>query len=204
MPKGKTVFRDPILAALHARVEREVGPVILHPPQAPEQYFERLTGSIVSQQLSTKVAEVIFARVRALAGEEFSPARLLMVSVEDLRQAGMSYSKAAYVHNIARAWTDGLVDPHRLEQLDNQAVIETLTQIKGVGQWTAEMFLMFTLGRPDVFSVGDYGLRKAISLAYDISLESKPAVFVTLAEQWSPHRTLACRVLWESLELKSQ
>lgn len=158
--------------------------------------------SIVSQQLSIKVADVIFGRVKQLAGSDFSPGKLLLVSVEDLRTAGLSYSKASYVHNIARAWEEGLVDSGALATMDDAAVIEALVQIKGVGQWTAEMFLMFTLGRPDVFSAGDYGLRKAISLAYEIPLESKPIVFTQLAQQWAPHRTLASRILWKSLELR--
>lgn len=195
------MFNDPTLHKLHTRVERELGPLTTRPPALPEQYFEALVESIVSQQLSIKVADVIFARVKETVGGGFSPREVLRSDVEHLRGAGLSYSKASYIQNIARAWEEGLVEPALLAELEDEAVIETLVQIKGVGRWTAEMFLMFTLGRPDVFSAGDYGLRKAISLAYEIPLESKPAIFTELAEQWAPNRTFASRILWKSLEL---
>lgn len=195
-------FSDPVIRRLHTKVKKQIGPIAVFQATHPEKYFEALAESIVSQQLSVKVADVIFGRVKTLAGNNFSPKKLLKISVEDLRQAGLSYSKAAYIQNIARAWEKGLVDPRSLESLEDEAVIEQLVQIKGIGRWTAEMFLMFTLGRPNVFSVGDYGLRKAISLAYKIPIESKPAVFLELAESWSPHKTLASRILWKSLDLR--
>jgi DNA-3-methyladenine glycosylase II len=144
---------------------------------------------------------VIFGRIRQLVGKNFSPGKLLKTSIEDLRRAGLSYAKASYIQNIARAWEKGLIDPQNLHDLEDEAVIEQLVKIKGVGRWTAEMFLIFTLARPNVFSVGDYGLRKAISMAYQVPIESKPAIFLKLAESWSPHKSLASRILWKSLEL---
>lgn len=194
-------FTDPVLEALAGRVSEKFGVLPEIIPAAPEQYFEHLAESIVSQQLSTRVADTIFERVKKLAGRKFSPKKLLQVSVEDLRQAGLSYSKAAYIQNIARAWEERLVDPKVLESLEDERVIETLVQIKGIGRWTAEMFLIFTLGRPNVFSAGDYALRKAVSLAYSIPIESKHTVFSDLAQQWSPYKSHASRILWKSLQL---
>lgn len=195
------MFNDPTLQKLHTRVKQELGPLTPRPPAPPEQYFEALVESIVSQQLSIKVADVIFARVKETVGGGFSPQEVLRSDVERLRGAGLSYSKASYIQNIARAWEEGLVEPALLAELEDEAVIEALVQIKGVGRWTAEMFLMFTLGRQDVFSVGDYGLRKAISIAYNLPIDSKPKIFLELAEKWSPNKTLASRILWKSLEL---
>jgi DNA-3-methyladenine glycosylase II len=192
---------DPVLKALHRKVEKQLGSLPVIQSSQPEQYFASLAESIVSQQLSTKVADVIFGRVKQLAGKNFSPKKLLKISVENLRRAGLSYSKASYMQNIARAWEEGLVNPRTLQSLEDEAVIEQLVQIKGIGRWTAEMFLIFTLGRPNVFSVGDYGLRKAISIAYKLPIESKPAIFLELSKRWSPHKSLASRILWKSLEL---
>ena len=197
----KELFKDKTLNKLYLRVERELGPLPAIKPSKPSEYFFEMAESIVSQQLSVKVADTIFGRVRGLVSKKFLPKELLKLSIEELRGAGLSYSKAAYVQNVAQAWEEGLVEPTKLEKLSDEEVIEKLVQIKGVGRWTAEMFLMFTLGRPDVFSAGDYGLKKAISQAYELPMESKPAVFSELAEQWSPQRTLASRVLWRSLEL---
>ncbi|HEX9817617.1 MAG TPA: DNA-3-methyladenine glycosylase [Patescibacteria group bacterium] len=192
---------DPIIRKLHQRVEEQLGPFPSFKPARPNEYFESLVESVVSQQLSTKVADTIFGRVKALTAKDFSPQKLLAISIEDLRQAGLSYAKASYVQNIAKAWEEGLVEPQALKDLEDEAVIEQLVQIKGVGRWTAEMFLMFTLARPDIFSVGDYGLRQAVSRAYDLPATSQPSAFEQLAKRWSPHRTLASRILWKSLEL---
>ena len=196
------LFKDPIISALHQRVVKKLAPLEEFKPTDPSEYFEQLTESVVSQQLSIKVADTIFTRVKDLVGEEFTPQRLLLIDTEKLRKAGLSYSKASYIQNIAYAWKEKSVDPHQLAQMENEEVIEQLVKIKGIGRWTAEMFLMFTLARPDVFSAGDYGLRRAISMAYGVPIESKPAVFIEISDQWSPYRTLASRILWRSLELK--
>lgn len=193
-------FSDPILQKLYLTVEKTLGQIPDTTPAPEEKYFENLIESIVSQQLSVKVADIIFARLKA-AGGDFSPAAILALEHETLRSVGLSNAKANYVKNIAEAWNNGLVKPSELTTMNNEDVIAHLVQIKGVGRWTAEMFLMFTLARPDVFSVGDFGLRKAISLAYNIPMTEKPPVFSAIAEQWHPHRTLASRILWRSLDL---
>lgn len=197
------IFTDPVLHQLHQRVVSELGEIAVYQPVDPDLYFERLAESIMGQQLSEKVAPIIVARVKQAVGE-FTPEQALATSVETLRAAGLSNAKASYIHNIARAWVDKEVIPEQLTELPETEVMDRLTQIKGVGQWTAEMFLMFTLGRTDVFSIGDYGLKRAILKAYNLPMTTKPAELLALSQQWQPNRTLACRILWRSLELPTE
>lgn len=194
-------FSDPILTELHTKVTEANGNIEPIIAAKPSDYFERLVESIVSQQLSVKVADVIFNRLKTTVGTDFSPATIIATDHEILRSVGLSNAKATYVRNIAESWTNGLIQPENLHNMADEDLIEHLVQIKGVGRWTAEMFLIFTLGRPDIFSVGDYGLKKAISQAYNIPMESKPIVFLDIANHWQPQRSLASRILWKSLEL---
>lgn len=199
----KNTFSDATLNTLHQRVVAEFGELPPISAPAPEKFFGALCESIISQQLSTKVADVIQARAVEALGGSWQPASVLESDPQLLRSVGLSNAKVAYVKNIAQAWTDGSVQVAKLQHLPDEAVIEQLVQIKGVGRWTAEMFLIFTLARTDIFSAGDYGLRKAISIHYNYDLKAKPAEFITLAQQWQPQRTLASRILWKSLELSS-
>ncbi|MDQ3008431.1 MAG: DNA-3-methyladenine glycosylase 2 family protein [bacterium] len=200
---NSVIFTDPVLHDLYQQVVTTLG----EPPEfvvaPPDRYFAELAETIIGQQLSTKVADTITQRVRATVGEEFSPGAVLATEDLKLRQAGLSNAKVAYIKNVARAWQDGHITSHSLTTLPEKEVLTKLVAIKGVGPWTAEMFMMFTLGRPDVFSVGDLALKKAIMKAYDLPATTKPAEFISLSEQWRPNRTLACRILWKSLELPS-
>ena len=194
-------FSDPILEDLRLKVFTKFGPILS--PEVPHhsQYFSQLTREIIGQQLSGKVANVIDARVRALIGKNFTPQALVAAPHEALRAAGLSNAKANYIQNIAEAWESGRIVPEKLAELSDEEVITKLSSIKGVGRWTAEMFLMFTLGREDVFAVGDYGLRKAIEKAYKLPVKAPAAQVLEVSNHWKPHRSLASRVLWKSLEL---
>jgi DNA-3-methyladenine glycosylase II len=163
--------------------------------------YEALLRAIVGQQLSTKAAFAIWTRVLdGFGGAAPSPAELLAADPEQLRGAGLSWSKVAYARDLAERITDGELDLARVVELPDERVIEELTAIKGVGRWTAEMFLIFHLGRPDVVSTGDLGIRRAIERAYGLRKLPEPARVETMAEAWRPHRTLACLYLWRSLQ----
>lgn len=195
------MFNDPVLNELHKKVLAEFGELRPITARNPEHYFQALVESIVGQQLATKAAAAIRQKVRAAVGKDFSPATVLALPFENLRAAGLSNAKTNYVRNIATAWTDGTISVADLQELDDESLIAELTQIKGVGRWTAEMFLIFTLGRTDVFSVGDYGLKKGIIKAYSLPVDIKPAELLELSENWKPNRSLASLILWQSLEL---
>lgn len=161
-------------------------------------YFLDLIEIVTGQQLSMKVADTIFKRFLALFPDKPKHNDVSKVTIEQLRSVGLSNSKANYVHNIAGAASSGL-DLENLNQLSDDEIKKELIKIKGIGPWSAEMFLMFSLKRPDVFSVGDLGLRTAIERLYGIKRDDQKAI-LALAETWRPHRTLASRLLWASLE----
>lgn len=194
-------FTDPVLQALSERVERELGKIVVASPLLPHQYFQDLAESIIGQQLSTKVATTIIGRVQKVIGADFTPAEVLKVEIEALRQAGLSYAKAQYLHNLALAWEEGLVTPDKYPEMSDEEIITDLIKVKGIGRWTAEMFLIFTLARSDVFSIGDFALKKAVMRAYNLPPTTKAREIVEMAEKWHPHRSLASRILWKSLEL---
>lgn len=159
-----------------------------------------LCGSIMSQQLSTKVAATIHKRFLNLyEGGAPMPADILSTPVETLRAIGLSNAKTGYVHNVARFALEQGMDASRLNKMDNEEVIAYLTQIKGVGRWTAEMLLMFTLGREDVFAVDDLGIQNAMIGIYKLEREDKRAFreeLLRISQKWSPYRTYACLHLW--------
>lgn len=161
--------------------------------------YGSLLGSIVSQQLSVKAADTIWKRFVALfPDEDPKPELVIKMEVEKLRGVGLSYQKAGYIQNIARfALQEGL-DYKKLKKLSDDKLIEHLTQIKGVGKWTVQMILMFTLGREDVFPEDDLGIQTAIKRLYGISSEKKElkADMHKIAAKWSPYRTIACKYLW--------
>jgi DNA-3-methyladenine glycosylase II len=160
----------------------------------------RLCASIMSQQLSTKVAKVIYHRFLELyGGNEPTPEQIVVTPLETLRGIGLSNAKAQYVLNVAQFAIDHNLDDKRLKKMSNEEIIELLTQIKGVGRWTVEMLLMFTLGREDVFAVDDYGIQVAMKKIYkldDISKKELREKMLKLSEKWSPFRTYACLHLW--------
>jgi len=160
----------------------------------------RLCASIMSQQLSTKVAKVIFHRFLELyGGEEPTPQQIVATPFEKLRAIGLSNAKTQYVLNVAQFAIDHQLTDTRLKKMSNEEIIELLTQIKGVGKWTVEMLLMFTLGREDVFSVDDYGIQMAMKRLYKIDDSNKKDMkeqMLKLSKKWSPYRTYACLHLW--------
>ena len=188
------MFKDPILNKLI----KQYGPSNNFKDRT-EFLYEELVESIIGQQLSGKAADTIFKRFLALYKNSGFPAPkvLLKTDTEKLRSAGMSYSKTSYIKNIAQAFVEKNLDINKLKKASDEEVIKTLTKIKGVGNWTAEMILIFTFKREDVFSLGDAGLRRAIKNLYKIE---KDADILKLSEGWRPKRSYACWYLWRSLE----
>jgi len=186
-----------------ARLMRERGPIDPATDRrgSRRDAYEALARAIVGQQLSTKAAASIWEKVIALfGGKTPAPKQLLAVEPQALRDAGLSWSKVAYVRDLADRVEDGELDLKRLPELSDEDVTTKLTEIKGVGRWTAEMFLIFHLGRPDVLSTGDLGIRRAVQLTYDLDELPAPEEMERIAEPWRPHRTLACLYLWRSLD----
>lgn len=171
-------------------------------PRKTTDYFSHLCDAIVSQQLSEKAGTTIWNRfVLLFPDKKVTPAGVLSLQDETIRAVGSSWSKISYLKNLARDVESGKLDLDTLSDLDDDAVIAELTKVKGIGPWTAEMFLMFALGRPDVFSFGDLGLRNAIKKLYKFKKDPTRKQMEKISKIWSPYRTYACRVLWKSLEL---
>jgi DNA-3-methyladenine glycosylase II len=163
--------------------------------------YQALARAIVGQQLSTKAAASIWRRVTELFdGNTPLPAELIAIDGEKLREAGLSWSKVGFLKDLAERVEDGRLALDRLNGLSDEDVIAELIEIKGIGRWTAEMFLIFHLGRPDVVSIGDLGIRRAVQLAYGMGELPDPTQMERISEPWRPHRTLACLYLWRSLD----
>ena len=163
--------------------------------------YEALARAIVGQQLSTKAAGSIWQRLIDRFGGSFPrPAELIAADPESLRDAGLSRAKVGFLRDLAERIEDGRLDLGRLARLPDEDVVAELIQIKGVGAWTAEMFLIFHLARPDVVSTGDLGIRRAVQVAYGLDDLPGPHDLERIAEPWRPHRTLACLYLWRSLD----
>ena len=200
-PKAVAALRaaDPVMARLvdeHARVVRRD-----LRRERPGDAYGALLRSIVGQQLSTKAARTIYGRMTDLFdGHAPTPRQLLAVDPERIRAAGLSYSKIAYLRDLAARVEDGGLQLERLPELPDEEVSAQLTAIKGVGQWTADMFMMFHLGRPDILPVGDLGIRRAVQLEYRMRKPPDPKRLEKIAKPWRPHRTLACLFLWSSLD----
>jgi DNA-3-methyladenine glycosylase II len=167
----------------------------------PADAYGALLRAIVGQQLSTKAARTIYERLTALyAGKTPSPDQLVATEPEELREVGLSRAKAAYLRSLAEHVIDGELELDRLSELSDEDVAAQLTAVKGLGQWTADMFLIFHLRRPDVLAVGDLGIRRATQLAYGLDELPAPAELEEIAQPWRPHRSLACLYLWRSLD----
>ena len=163
--------------------------------------FKALVHAIVSQQLSTRAAATIAARFTALFEGFPAPAQVAAVRDEQLRGVGLSGQKIGYLRDLCRRIEEGSLPPlAALDQLPDEEVIEALTQVKGIGRWTAEMYLMFRLHRPDVLPVGDLGIVKAVQKAYRLRKVPTPDRLVRIGESWRPYRSIACWYLWASLE----
>ncbi len=186
---------DPVLA----KIIRKVGPCRIPAPRpGPKSVFESLVMAILYQQLTAKSAGAIYKKFKALYPRYPGPEEVLATSDRALRGAGVSPQKAGYLKDLSAKVVDGTVNLQGLGRLSDEEVVEALTQIRGVGRWTAEMVLIFTLGRPDVLPVGDYGLQKAVRKAYGLRGLPKPGRFQRLAEPWRPYRSTASWYLWAS------
>jgi DNA-3-methyladenine glycosylase II len=168
--------------------------------ERPPDAYGALLRAIVGQQLSTKAARTIYLRVVDLfGGATPSPEQLLEAPEEDLRACGLSGRKTEYVRDLAAHVISGELELDRLEELGDEEAIEEIVAVRGLGRWTAEMFLLFHLQRPDVLSGGDLGIRKAIQVEYGLEEMPSPTRVIEIGESWRPHRSLASLYLWESL-----
>ncbi|NIS30967.1 MAG: DNA-3-methyladenine glycosylase 2 family protein, partial [Actinobacteria bacterium] len=169
------------------------GPIVVEPHPEP---FERLVTSIVNQQLSGESAAAIHGRLTDRF--EITPEALLAADQDALRETGLSGSKVDYVKSVAEAFQDGRIDPDRLAAMDDDEVVDALTEVRGVGVWTAKMFMMFVLGREDVFPVEDLGIRRGMERLFGDDIER--AWMVERAAEWAPYRTYASRYLWRAVD----
>jgi DNA-3-methyladenine glycosylase II len=201
---GEAALRvaDPALGRLIDAVVGRAGPQPV-PPSTARSHYEALLRAIVYQQLSGKAAGTIYGRVMALMDGDPLPERLLGVPETALRGAGLSAGKARYVRALSDAVASGAIDVGPgIESLDDDAIVKQLTVVPGVGVWSAQMFLMFRLGRPDVLAVGDLGVQKGLQLAHGLEAVPSPKDVARLGAAWSPYRSLACRYLWKAVDLK--
>ena len=187
---------DPILYA----VIEKVG---VFGPKVSDDHFSELCEIIINQQLSDKAAATIFGRFRKLFPQEkITPQALLKLAAEKIRSCGTSNAKVSFLKDLAAKVLAEELRLDQLNKLSDDLIIKKLTKVKGIGPWSAEMFLMFSLGRDDVFSHGDLGLRNAIKKLYKFKKEPTKKQIEKIVEKWKPYRTYACRILWKSLEIK--
>jgi DNA-3-methyladenine glycosylase II len=185
---------DPVMAAIISKA----GPYRM---QYREPVFQTLVRSIVYQQLSGKAALTIFNRLAAAAKvDPITPEAILKLRPPRMRALGLSKQKIVYIRELARLTREGDIQFERLPEMEDAAIIETLTRVKGVGVWTVQMFLMFALQRPNVLPVGDLGVRAAMKKAYGLPELPKPQEMERIAAAWHPYRSIASWYLWRSLE----
>ena len=187
---------DPVMRSI---IER-VGPCRM---EFGEPTFPALAESIVYQQLNGTAAMSIFNRFAELAGKPLTPEGILKLSDQQLRGVGLSKQKSSYLRDLSAKTQAGLLTFEQLGKLSDDDVIEHLTQVKGIGVWTAHMFLMFPLRRPDVLPTGDYGIRMAIKKHYRKRKLPDPKTMQKIAKSWAPYRSVACWYLWQSLDMKN-
>jgi len=168
----------------------------------PHDHYGALLRSIVGQQLSTKAARAIYTRLTdRFGGRTPTPAEVLADDPEELRAAaGLSRAKVSFLRSLAEHVTEGSLELERLDELPDEEVIAELVAVRGLGVWSAHMFLMFHLQRPDVLAVGDLGIRRSVMIRYGLPALPAPAQLEQIGEPWRPHRTLACRYLWRVLD----
>jgi DNA-3-methyladenine glycosylase II len=186
--------RDPLLGAVIARS----GPCRIEGRRDP---FLSLAEAIVYQQLNGRAAATIWRRFASLfPGRRLSPGGLLAIDPRRLRAAGLSRQKAAYLRDLAARFHDGSLDPRRLRRMGDDEVVEAVTRVKGIGRWTAEMFLIFCLKRPDVWPVGDLGILKGLQRLHGMRRLPSPRRALSLGERWRPYRTIATWYLWRGVD----
>ncbi len=190
--------RDPVLS----KAIKAIGPCLLAERQRKD-HLTALCGAIVSQQLSTKAAATIFGRFQALFPEHAIPGADAIAALDDatLRSVGLSGQKVSYLRELCVRLSDGRLVLDELDELDDETVIQRLVAVKGFGRWTAEMFLMFRLHRPDVQPVGDLGIVNAVQRLYRLRKRPDAKRLMRLGESWRPYRSVACWYLWQSLRL---
>jgi DNA-3-methyladenine glycosylase II len=187
---------DPILRA----IVEHIGPCRM---EFGEPVFHSLAEAIVYQQLNGKAAVTIFKRFAALAGAPVTAEGIAKLTAEEMRSVGLSKQKSSYLRDMAERAIRGELDFARLPEMTDEQVIEHLTQVKGVGVWTAHMFLMFTLKRQDILPTGDFGIRMAIKKHYHKRKLPTPVQMEKIARPWEPYRSIACWYLWRSLDIKT-
>jgi DNA-3-methyladenine glycosylase II len=178
------------------------GPIDDGTPPPPPELYGALLRAITGQQLSVRAARTIYGRlVERFGGRPPTPAELLADDPDEMRAAaGLSRAKVASLRSLAQHVIDGELEINRLEALDDAEVTRELVAVRGIGQWTAQMFLMFTLRRPDIVATGDLGIRNSAMRAYGLDALPDAATLTALAEPWRPYRTRACLYLWRSLD----
>lgn len=187
---------DPVLRA----IIEHVGPCRIE-YSVPE--FSSLAEAIVYQQLNGKAAVTIFKRFSDLAGDPLTPEGILKLSDEQLRAVGLSKQKSSYLKDLAAKTASGLLNFDTLHELPDEEVIKHLTQVKGIGVWTAHMFLIFSLRRPNILPTGDYGVQVAVKKHYRKRKLPKPKDMEKIARAWEPYRSVACWYMWRSLDIKT-
>ena len=189
---------------LHLKKDKKFAPLLAeanHTIKKRKNTSVRLMASIISQQLSTKVVAIIFSRFLALFdGKEPSCEQVLKYTNDQLRSIGLSQSKAHYIQNVAQFFLEHQITDKQLYKMQPDALVDLLTQIKGVGKWTVQMLMLFSLGQEDVFAVDDLGIQQAMTRLYQIKYETKKELhikMITISNKWTPYRSYACLHLWQ-------
>lgn len=190
---------DPLLLAVYRSLPDKA---LVIQKRNPNKYFESLCREIVGQQLSGKSASAIFAKFLSLFPNSVpTPEYILALSDESLRSSGISWAKVSFVKDLSKKVSDGSLAIHKLHTLSEEEVIKQLISVKGIGQWTAEMFLIFALGKEDIFSHRDLGLRKGLQRVYKLTSLPAEKECLTITQKWSPYRSFGSLVLWRYLEV---
>lgn len=189
----------------HLKGDKYIGPLIKKyghctiVAKEGREYFENLVDAITSQQLSGKAAKTIFNRVVEKC-KKLTPKAILALDIEELRSCGLSYAKCSYVKDLAQKVMDGDLKVNKLDKLDDEEVLKELVAVKGIGEWTAQMFLMFTLARPNIFPALDLGIKNGLKKL--TGKEMKPKEMLEFAKRWEPYKTVASWYIWKSLDNK--
>jgi DNA-3-methyladenine glycosylase II len=193
------LMKDPVMAGL---IEDFGGPLAEESDRRPREVYSALLRSITGQQLSVKAAQAIYGRlIERFGGRPPTPEELLADDPEAMRAAaGLSHAKVAALRSLAEHVLAGELQLAELTELPDEEVLRELVAVKGIGEWTAHMFLMFTLHRPDILATGDQGIKNAVMRAYGLDAVPKPDAMIEIAEPWRPYRTRACEYLWRSLD----
>ncbi len=180
-----------------ARLIQAIGPVRLN---KKENYYESLCQAIIFQQLSMKAASGIFKRFKEMHENEVKPENTLAIKKEKLINAGLSARKAEYIQGIAKSFLEGAITKERVEKMSDEEIISYLTSLKGIGAWTAQMFLIFSLGRQNVLPVTDLGFIKALQKNYGLKEKPSEEQIIKIAKKWEPYRTIASLYIWASAD----